>query len=53
MIVEDNKEIQDYLTAILKDEYLILKASDGREGLEKAISEQPDCIISDLMMPPD
>ena len=51
LIVEDDDEIRNFLTAILGEQYVISQATDGKEGLEKAIREQPDCIISDLMMP--
>jgi len=37
---------------ILKDAgYECLQAQNGREGLEMASSVDPDCILSDLLMP--
>ncbi len=51
LIVEDDKGIRKYLLEILREEYVILEAENGRIGLEMAMKEMPDCIISDLMMP--
>ncbi|MEM9548478.1 MAG: ATP-binding protein [Bacteroidota bacterium] len=51
LIVEDNMDIVDFLERLLKDDYKLVKAFDGQEGLEKATSIIPDLIISDVMMP--
>jgi len=51
LIVEDNVDIVDYLDRLLKDDYKLVKAFDGLEGLEKANAIIPDLIVSDLMMP--
>ncbi|MCW3789512.1 two-component regulator propeller domain-containing protein [Plebeiibacterium sediminum] len=51
LVVEDNLDIQEYLNQELKDDYLILKAKDGLEGLNMALNHIPDLIISDVMMP--
>lgn len=51
LIVEDNADIQDYLQSCLEDRYALSFARDGREGMEKALKELPDLIISDLTMP--
>ena len=52
LVVEDHRELQDYLNYILSDSYNIITASHGEEGL-KALSENPqiDLVISDIMMP--
>lgn len=34
-----------------KNGYHVVTASDGPEGLEKAKSEKPDCILMDVVMP--
>ncbi len=49
LCVEDNKEILDYIRSSFADEYEILTATNGREGL--ALDSEPDIIISDIMMP--
>lgn len=51
LVVEDNADIRDYISKSLGDEYNILEAEDGNEGLESALKNNPDIIISDLMMP--
>jgi DNA-binding response OmpR family regulator len=52
LIVEDEKKISRFLELELKYEgYEVETAYDGREGLEKGISEDIDLIILDLMLP--
>lgn len=51
LIVEDNADISYYIGGLLKDNYRLLYARDGEEGLEKAKEYVPDLIITDLMMP--
>ena len=51
MIVEDNPDVMEYLVTCLDGDYQLLFAPDGQAGLEKAIEEVPDLIISDVMMP--
>jgi signal transduction histidine kinase/CheY-like chemotaxis protein len=51
LIVEDNRDVAEYLITCLKDEYHLLFAADGQEGLEITLEKVPDIIISDVMMP--
>ena len=52
LIIEVDKEIVNLLEIHLKDLSLeISKAYDGEEGLSMALSESPDLIILDLMLP--
>ncbi|MCM4151735.1 hybrid sensor histidine kinase/response regulator [Arenibacter sp. N53] len=51
LIVEDNGELRSYLRNELKNQYKILLAKNGKEGLELAKSALPDIIISDVIMP--
>ncbi|MFC4872995.1 hybrid sensor histidine kinase/response regulator transcription factor [Negadavirga shengliensis] len=51
LIVEDNEELRQYLSEVLRREYNVLQASHGKEGLEIALHYIPDLVISDLLMP--
>ncbi|RUA10166.1 MAG: hypothetical protein DSY82_05115 [Flavobacteriia bacterium] len=51
LIVEDNKELQDYLYNYFTVNYHVLIADNGEIGRELALKNSPDIIISDLMMP--
>ncbi|MCG8581745.1 MAG: ATP-binding protein [Bacteroidales bacterium] len=51
LLVEDNPELLDNLAIELSASYQVIKASDGQEGVQKALEQIPDIIISDVMMP--
>jgi len=51
LIVEDNKEFRTYMGDELRRYYTVVEASNGREGEIYALEQQPDIIITDLMMP--
>ena len=51
LIIEDNLDVQYYLTACLQGQFQLMYAQNGAIGIEKAITEIPDLIISDVMMP--
>lgn len=51
LIVEDNADVVFLLQRFLYDEYRLLHAPNGQEGLAKAIEHVPDLILSDVMMP--
>ena len=51
LIVEDNQDVSFYLKSILSSKYHTISAKDGEEGINLAIEEVPDIIISDVMMP--
>ena len=52
LIVEDDKNIRDLLERYLKKEnYNVITAADGGEGLSLYHSEHPDLVLLDLMMP--
>lgn len=51
LIVEDNEDIQQYISDSFAESYEIVTASEGNEGYQAAITHIPDIIVSDIMMP--
>ncbi len=51
LIVEDNKEIAEYIAETFKEKFDIHIAMNGQQGKEMALNIIPDIIISDIMMP--
>lgn len=52
LIVEDEVVISKVYADELRDEgFLVLTATNGRDGLELAIREKPDLILLDILMP--
>ncbi len=51
LVIDDNSDIRLLVREILSDEYRIIEAPDGKEGLRRAAKYVPDLIISDVMMP--
>lgn len=51
LVVEDIADVREFIRMSLGNQYLILEATNGKEGIEKVIDEEPDLIISDVMMP--
>ena len=51
LIIEDNSELREYLNRLLENEYQVLMAENGIQGIEQATEYIPDIILSDVMMP--
>ncbi|HET6883985.1 MAG TPA: ATP-binding protein [Pirellulales bacterium] len=51
LVVDDTAEMRALLGELLREDYRVLFARDGEEGLEMALRHLPDLILSDVMMP--
>ncbi len=51
LIIDDNQDVRDYVKMLLDEEYLVIEAANGKEGLKMALKYVPDAIICDVMMP--
>lgn len=51
LIVDDNRDILKFLSSLLEEEYDLIFAENGSDGIQKAIKYVPDLVISDVMMP--
>ncbi|GAB3416569.1 two-component regulator propeller domain-containing protein [Niabella aquatica] len=51
LLVEDEDDMATYLYHQLKNDYYIIKVSNGKDALEKVKTHEPDLILSDVMMP--
>jgi signal transduction histidine kinase/ligand-binding sensor domain-containing protein/CheY-like chemotaxis protein/AraC-like DNA-binding protein len=51
LVAEDNAELMDFIRELLCSQYALLEAPDGNKAWEMAQHEQPDLILSDVLMP--
>ncbi|MRX38514.1 response regulator [Flavobacterium sp. LC2016-23] len=51
LIVEDHKVLRNFIKNLLKKDYNIIVADNGKTALEKALQHVPNLIISDVIMP--
>ena len=51
LVVEDNPDLRSYITEKFSSIYKVIEAENGEIGLQKAIEQIPDLVITDLMMP--
>ena len=49
--MDDNEELRYFIVSILRKEYHIIEAENGKKGLEIIRLELPDLVLSDVMMP--
>lgn len=51
LVVEDNEQLREFLVSILSKRFNVIEAPNGKVGLEVALREMPDFILTDIMMP--
>lgn len=51
LVVEDNAEMRSFLTNVLSEQYRVLTAEQGEQGLSMVHEQMPDMILTDVMMP--
>lgn len=51
LIIEDNDDMREYLCSLFKEDYRVIEAENGEEGVNMADKYIPKLIISDIMMP--
>jgi CheY-like chemotaxis protein len=51
LIVDDNDEVREWLRSRLAQDFDLLEARDGEEGLELVRTKEPDLVLLDVMMP--
>ena len=52
LIIEDDHSLRSFMRVLLSAQnYIVIEANDGRQGITQALSNQPDIIILDLGLP--
>lgn len=51
VIAEDDDEIRNYLVTQFSEQYNVVPCSNGKQALETLLKQEPDLLISDVMMP--
>lgn len=51
LVIDDNQDVRDYVKALLSEQYTVIEASNGQEGVQQAMKYVPDAVICDVMMP--
>ena len=51
LVVDDEPDMRRYLVDLLSEEYRVLEAANGVEGLAMTREHRPDMIVLDLMLP--
>ncbi|HEY6350077.1 MAG TPA: ATP-binding protein [Candidatus Angelobacter sp.] len=51
LLVDDNRDMRDYLQRLLSSRFQVITAANGRAALEHTRTNPPDLVLTDVMMP--
>lgn len=52
LVIEDNQDVREFISDSLKEnQYQVIQAENGQQGIDLALKIVPDLVISDVMMP--
>lgn len=51
LLAEDDHDMAAFSTAVLKEDFQIIRVSNGQQAIETITSQLPDIVLSDVMMP--
>ena len=51
LVIDDNEDIRSYMKLLLGQEYNVIEAANGQDGLVMAMKYVPDVVVCDAMMP--
>jgi len=51
LVIEDNRDLREFLKENLSDNYHVFEADNGKTGLNIAFARIPDIIVTDIIMP--
>ncbi len=51
LLVEDHGDVRRYIREHLQEQFRVVESADGKSGFQQALTDMPDLIISDVMMP--
>lgn len=51
LVIDDNRDIRALVVELMKDDYNVITAANGKEGIRKANKYVPDLVVCDVMMP--
>jgi signal transduction histidine kinase/DNA-binding response OmpR family regulator len=51
LVADDNADMREYVTRLLRERWEVVAVSNGRAALDAIVRDPPDLVISDVMMP--
>lgn len=51
LVVDDNPDMRNYITSLMRNDFAVITAENGLEGLDAIRQRAPDMVITDVMMP--